>query len=521
MRTMADEAADRERSRPTPFKRLAVAVTLAVAGLGTYAVSRSAWEDQAELPSSHQTQIGVNLFGLQTFNRQQVFTDLTAHSEWFSSTGAGWTLMPAAQLDRHGWVRYLAPGQTAPRPLILPTATSGPIFVRCRFVGEGRFSVGGVAAIEEQAANTLLVSLRPTGTADEAAWLELIETSPANPVRDLDCREPDRPRHERFHPDFLQLVQGFHLLRFLDWQRTNDNLALEWRERALPLSSSQVTPAGVSIEDMVDLANLVSADPWFLIPYQADDGYIREFAELVHSRLDPRRKVYVELGNEVWNDMFDAARQAEREGLALGLGGGDPRHAQSARYADKLCRAMRIWSAVFADQPARLIRVAASHNADPDRSRIILAHGRTADCVDALATAPYIWLDLPDRGAVDVDGIFARLPGKIDEALDAAQQNRAIAAQFGKRFIAYEGGQHLVTPDMTLAYAIQRDRRMGEVYRAYLQQWHQRIGTELTLYASHGAIGEYGAWGLREYSDQPVTQTPKLAAVRQFMAGLR
>jgi hypothetical protein len=518
---MADEPADRKRSRRTLLKRLAAASAIVLAGLGTYAMSRSEWAGQAELPSSAQTRIGINLFGPQTFNRQRVFTELTAHSEWFSTTGTDWTLMPADQLDRHGWVRYLAPGQTAPRPLILPAAVDGPITVRCRFAGEGRFSAGGVAAIEEQAANSLLVSLRPTGAADEGAWLELVETLPANPVRDLDCREPGRPRGERFHPEFLQFVEGFEILRFLDWQRTNDNRAVDWQERTLPLNSSQVAAAGVSVEHMVDLANLVSADPWFLIPYRADDEYVRKFAELVRARLDPRRKVYVELGNEVWNDMFDAARQAEREGLALGLGRGDPRQAQSERYADKLCRAMRIWTAVFANEPGRLVRVAAGHNADPDRSRIILTHGRTADCVDALATAPYIWLDLPARGPADVDRIFAQLPRKIDEALDGAQRNRAIASRYGKHFIAYEGGQHLVTPDMGLAQAIQRDPRMGDVYRRYLQQWDQRIGTELTLYASHGPIGNHGAWGLREYPHQPMSETPKLAAVRQFIAGRR
>jgi hypothetical protein len=520
---MADEADNRKDGRTRPLKRLAgVAATgVLLASLATYAMSGAFRAGEVELPSSNRTRIGLNLFGLQTFNRQQVFTDLTEHSEWFSSTGDGWTLMPRAQLDRHGWVRYLAPGQTAPRPLILPGAPYHPVTVRCRFAGQGRFSAGGVATIEEQAANTLLVSLRPTGAADEGAWLELIETSRANPVRDLDCREPVRPQSERFHPDFVQFVQGFQILRFLDWQRINDNAIVEWGERTLPRSSSQVTPAGVAIEDMVDLANLVSADPWFLIPYQADDAYVRQFAELVRARIDPRRRVYVELGNEVWNDMFEAARQAEREGLALGLGGGDPRQAQAARYADKMCGAMRIWAAVFADQPGRLVRVAGSHNADPDRAGIILAHGRTAECVDALATAPYIWLDLVDRGPADVDWIFARMPRAIDDALDSAQRNRAIAAQHGKHFIAYEGGQHLVTADMRLAHAIQRDPRMGAAYRTYLQQWHERIGTELTLYASHAPISEHGAWGLREYPGQPQTETPKLAAVRQFMAGLR
>ncbi|WP_126172159.1 hypothetical protein [Altericroceibacterium xinjiangense] len=509
-----------------PASIAAIGMAAALAGLLAFAppgreVSLRYAGPTARLPQPGETIVGINLFGLAPFNRQQVFSNLVTQSEWFSSKGQGWTAMPASQLDRLGWVRYLEPGQTAPRPLILPPAPFKPIVVRCDFQGSGELTAGGVAHVRDSGEQSLTLDLVPAGTGGEGAWIELVRTDPADPVRAIDCREADRPTSERFHPEFLSFLEGFRVIRFLDWQRINDNAAVRWSTRTLPESGSQAGPAGASIEDMVDLANALDADPWFQIPYRADDTYIRKFAHLVHERIDPARTVYVELGNEVWNDMFAAAQQAEREGLSLGLGDGDPTRAQMIRYADKHAHAMRIWTEAFADRPQRLVRVAASQNAWPDLAEIVLGHEDTAAWTDALATAPYLWLDLNGYEVRDVDRVFAAMPGALDETFAFAARNRAIAARYGKRYIAYEGGQHLVTPDLALARALQRDPRMEEVYARYLGRWEDQVGDTLTLYASTAPIADYGSWGLREYAGQPENETPKLRAVTRFRKAAR
>ncbi|MDX3899206.1 MAG: hypothetical protein QHC40_01595 [Sphingobium sp.] len=490
------------------------------AGSGPKAEAASEQARNGEAPVRQKMKLGINLFGPATYNRQQVFTNLISQSEWFSSHGGGWAVFPADQLDERGWIVSLKPGQTAPRPLILPPAPYRPTVVRCRYAGKGRIEAGGVASVRERGDQSLLLDLTPTGEEGQAAWIELTRTDAADPVRAIDCREMTRPERERFHPDFLSFVKQFAFIRFLDWQRTNDNAAARWAERTRPDSSSQVGPMGVSIEDMIDLANRTGADPWFLMPYRADQDYIRAFAQLVHRRLDPGRTVYVELGNEIWNDMFDAAQQARREGLAMKLGEGDPGRAQMIRYAQKIQVAMRIWTQVFADRPDRLVRVAASQNANPALADIILGHGDTAAWVDALATAPYIWIDLDGYGSGESDRVFAHMPRAIDDALAFAERNRMVARRYGKRFITYEGGQHLVTKDMALARAIQRDPRMGVVYDSYLNRWNAQMGGELALYASTTPISEYGSWGLLEYGGQPPAEAPKMLAVQQFLKRL-
>lgn len=467
-------------------------------------------------PPSARTALGINLFGMNNFNRQQVYLNLINQSEWFSSKGDGWSAMPATQLDQHGWVRQLEAGQTAPRPLVIPPAPFRPVQVRCRYEGRGEMSTGGLAQLRSQGDGFMMLELTPTGAAGEGAWIELVRTDPADPIRNIDCRDASLPQDERFHPDFLAFVKDFKVVRFLDWQRINDNIAVDWASRTTPQSSSQVASAGAAVEDMIDLANRTGVDPWFLMPYKADATYIRQFAQLVHQRLDPNRTVYVELGNEVWNDMFDAAQQAQREGTTLKLGGGDPKRAQMIRYAQKVRAAMKVWTEVFSDRPDKLVRVASSQNVWTDLARYILEDADTANWVDVLATAPYIWLEMKDMGASDLDAVFAAMPEAIDFTMKFAEENRAIAAAHGKGFIAYEGGQHLVTPDIEFARAVQRDPRMADTYTRYLSEWDRRIRSTMPLYASVAPIADYGSWGLMEYAGQPLEQTPKLRAVRKF-----
>lgn len=470
-------------------------------------------------PSSppRATVLGVNLYGLQTFNRQPVFANMIAQGEWYSARGDGWKGMPEGQLDPNGWVRFLQPGETAPRLLALPAAPFRPATVRCVFAGRGELGAGGVARITGSDMHGVTLSLDPTGQPDEMAWIELLRTDPQDPLRDIDCRKEGTSPKARFDPEFLSFLGGFKVIRFLDWQRINDNGPTDWARRPMPTSASQVGPMGASIEDMVDLANTVGADPWMIVPFNADPDYIRRFARLVHARLDPGRKVYVELGNEVWNDMFEATHQAEREGMALGLGHGDRNAARTQRYSERMVAAMQIWTEVYADRPASLVRVCATQNGNPDMARMALAHKGAAQWIDALAAAPYIGLDLDGYGAGDVDRVFAALPAAIDHTLEMAATNRAVAREFGKRFVTYEGGQHLVTGNLTLARAVQRDPRMSAIYARYMEDWRVRFGDTLMLYASTAPIADYGAWGLREYAGQPVSEAPKLAAVRRFL----
>ena len=172
-----------------------------------------------------------------------------------------------------------------------------------------------------------------------------------------------------FNPDFIELFEDHRLLRFMDWMENNNSNHIEFEDlasvdsafwgvppnqaydyvfaseiseftpeqlEALPRGGftpiyvdpqtgepfrdpdtneiliqppSSVLPdsipSGVPIEVMVALANQVGADPWFNIPHQASDEYVRQFAEYVRDNLDPDLVAHFEFTNEVWNGQFE------------------------------------------------------------------------------------------------------------------------------------------------------------------------------------------------------------------------
>jgi hypothetical protein len=77
----------------------------------------------------------------------------------------------------------------------------------------------------------------------------------------------------------------------MDWQNTNGNTEVEWWSRNRPTNASQATTAGVALEHMIELSNILGASPWFCLSYAATDDYITQFATLVKATLRPDVKV--------------------------------------------------------------------------------------------------------------------------------------------------------------------------------------------------------------------------------------
>ena len=110
-----------------------------------------------------------------------------------------------------------------------------------------------------------------------------------------------------FHPHFIEMLKETKILRFAGWQNVlpwesyGDKAgAAIFADRTTIHSQTQAGPKGVAIEYMVELANILQADPWFSMPKAAVTGpdvidpYARAFANLTLTRLDADRKVYVE-----------------------------------------------------------------------------------------------------------------------------------------------------------------------------------------------------------------------------------
>ena len=60
-----------------------------------------------------------------------------------------------------------------------------------------------------------------------------------------------------------------------------------WVDR--PMMADALWTRGVPVEAMDELANRTGVDPWFNLPVNASDDYVRGFATYVRSRLDRSR----------------------------------------------------------------------------------------------------------------------------------------------------------------------------------------------------------------------------------------
>lgn len=508
------------RGGGTPRRWTIGAVAVALAGAGVAAVSSGTGHELtaprplAGSPAAPpRTRIGVNLTSVSWYSNERAFSNLVLGGFWqFASPTKGWSNLEAPFVTADGSLTAIPPGGDAVRMLTEPDTPAKGSLIRCTYAGKGELTARGFAT--EVSARPGQVTFRWINLwKNNVVWLQVHSIDAAAPIRQLDCREADAPREARFDPGFVASLKGYAVLRFMDWERTNANAPAHWADRHTPASIDVTTGSGVAAEDIVALTKAVGADAWVTSPWNADDDYLAHFAKLLHDGVPSDHAVYVEVGNEVWNSGFSVARQALAEGQARGLGQ-NPRETQMQRYAQRTIEVMRIWERVFADNPRRLVRIVATQHVVPAGAEIVLSYPEMAQHVDALATAPYFGYDLQATGATrDLTEIFRRLDAAADATIVQAQANKAVATKYGKRYLAYEAGQHVVLPaDVPLLGQIERDPRMYQTYRRYIGAWRAQVGDVLTLFATTGSIGPGGAWGVAEHSGQSPAGAPKLRA---------
>jgi hypothetical protein len=463
------------------------------------------------------TRLGINITSVNWYSGDHAFANLTIGDRWKVASPSGWKPLDDQYLDSNGALTAVPAVGDAVKMLVRPDTGPKGALIQCTFAGSAELTVKG--------GNVSNISSRPGSLSfrwvnhwhNDSLWIQVHSVRPGSPLHDLDCRKASTNTKDVFDPDFLKNLTGYQVLRFMDWQRANANEPhISWQSRHLASAADYVTRDGVPVELMIKLANTVGADAWFSMPWGADDDYVKHFSEMVRDKLSPDHKVYVELGNEVWNWSFPVARMAAQEGQAQNLST-NGQVAQQRRYAQRAVKMMKIWEATFKGQERRLVRVVSTQNANPHVAEIVFTSPDIPAHVDALATAPYFGGDLMKEGRTnDLDEIFRRLNARVNSALDTALQNKAVAAKYGKSYITYEAGQHVVIPDdVPLEENIQRDPRMHDVYRRYVGEWRKRIGNLLMMFGTAWPIGPGGAWGMVEHVGQSPAEAPKLRAMRE------
>jgi hypothetical protein len=477
--------------------------------------------------------VGMNLSGIQAYTTAFPFMDVfKSSSEWVSGHGDVWNDGQRIDVDEKGWVRSLSPGQVVHSTFISEgiRAPSGQYVVE--YEGEGEIAYQGCAEIVEHGTGYDVIEIDPE-MGD--CYLDIVSVNAQNYLRDIRIRLPfDAADDEIFNPVFLERIADFKTLRFMGWILGDnpDQLGQEdWSERP-QVTDARWSENGVPIEIMIDLANRIAADLWINIPHQANDDYVRQFAELVQDELDPGLKVYVEHSNEVWNNTFSVFEFATRQGLELGLS----TDSWEARLRYHALRSRQIFD-IFEDVLGleRIVRVLAAQQDGPAEAEALLSYEDMADSVDALAIGSYFGIELGLPEAQDrvlqmtLDDLFHELETvTLPDAMRYVGENAAIAAQYQIPLVAYEGGQHLSSimsgiddPRINdLFDAANRDPRMGDIYSQLLDAWDEASGSGLFMHLDEcGRMGAYGRWGLLEYIEQPRSEAPKYDAVMEWIEG--
>ena len=507
--------------------------------------------------AAQSTFLGTNLTGIADWSTQYPFLDYFKSSrDWITHTDSTWNTNESnkLQLDGDGWVTSLDGGQFTSVGTLLPNDNQGRRFV-VLYEGEGTIQYLDGARKDNAASKPGrdVFSTKP----GESLNLRITDTDPNGSgdylrnIRVIPEEFEAIAGSQTFNPDFLESLEGYQTLRFMDWMDTNHSDQGRWGSRP-EADDADYVGEGVPVEVMVELANETGIDPWFTLPHKATDDYVRSFAQYVKENLDPDRKVYVEFSNEVWNGQFEQARYAREQGKKAFSSGSDYERGQKW-HGQRTGQITQIWDDVFGNDKARVVGVLGAQAANPFTAEKSLealrSTGQSYEAlgIDAIAIAPYFggYIGSPQHQSQvqswtrDADGGLGKLfkevtqggvlnggpeGGALQLSKDWMQNYANLADKAGLDLVAYEGGQHLVghsgvennSAVTNLLIKANRDPRIGDAYKQYFENW--QAVSEDGVFANFSDIykaNRYGSWGIREslYQDS----TPKFNAVQDIL----
>jgi hypothetical protein len=522
------ETGDRNSPIPSP--------TLSTAATGKATPTPSLVAARSQSPNA-QSPVGVNLSGLSYWTTAWPFVDVfKINGGWISQReGASWGKGGKLNLTPEGWVQSLEPGQYAEALIFYDNGGHFPGGnYTILYDGEGRIEIAGDQVVS-RSPGRMVVNVKPDA---DGIRFQLHETNPTNPVRNIRVIMPgfeNTYQTQPFHPLFLERLSKFRVIRFMDWMETNGSPVVHWSDRTTPNAPTQTGNKGVALEYMIQLANALKADPWFCIPHQATDDYVRQFATMVRDRLDPSLKVRIEYSNEVWNyaGPFTQTEYAQKKGLELGLTS-NQWDATIFYYSQRSVEIFKIFEQVFGGND-RLVRILASQTANLDWGEKVLSWKNAYKHADEYAIAAYFGVEDYNKPP-KVDQLLTMNPDQIIDQImlpeirttikAAIVANHQLAQKYGVRLTAYEGGNSLTAdkvpgdkePPLTALFTqLSRHPRMRDVYKEFLQQWKQIGGGLFNQYNDINRPEKWGQWGLLEYQNQPLDMAPEYQGVMDFI----
>ncbi|MBI4754945.1 MAG: hypothetical protein HY778_05875 [Betaproteobacteria bacterium] len=492
--------------------------------------------------------LGTNLISLSDWSTEFPFlNDFSMSRTWFTRSDTEWDTNQAnlLDLDADGWVRgFTKDGAPAPFNRVGTVLFSDDQYRRpgryiVDYEGEGELSfVGAVNVLTEESRPGRYVLDLPADTASTLIVVNIERTDPnrtGDYIREIRLYKEEYAdlinAGEIFRPEFLAKIDGFRVLRFMDWMDTNFSTQSDWASRPTA-TDARWTVDGAPVEVMVALANQVHADPWFNIPHLATDEYIRQFATYVRDHLAPGLVARFEYSNEVWNWGFGQTHWAEAQARARwgeNVEGGwmqyyGVRAAEMARVvadvfgAETGTRALNVFSTQAGWQgleqyalntPAHVAQGGAAPSTAPFHVYAIAPYfGGTTGSSEMSATVDQ-WIATGEQGFLDAIA-FLRNGGAFD-SLDRIGNmigyHATAARSLGWQLEAYEGGQHIVDLDGLFGGAqdaaqsqffidLVRRPEFAQLYQEYFQIWRDSGGGMMAHFTDVSVPSRYGSFGL-------------------------
>lgn len=516
-------------------------------------------QEEITMTNSTNPSLGMGLGGISDWSTQLPFINHFKSSRpWIgheprANGGYNWGGVSEEEfvLDENGYPISLpvVNGKTAAMGTVLFTNMEAEEIPGGKYIvlydGEGTIDYH-IRAEKIESESTLgrdVVEFTPEGN---TFGMRITETDPNNTgdyIRNIRVvREDQLDLYEAgatFNPKWLEKIEDFRSLRFMDWMETNHSEVSEWRDRATLDDASWMEQA--PIEVMIELANQTGTDPWFNIPHQATDEFIRNFAEIVKEQLDPDLKAHFEFSNEVWNWGFEQSQYALEQAQELW---GDVNGGWMQWYGMRSAQMAQILDEVYGEQADdRLVKVIATQTSYRGLENYILespewvAQGNPAPHTffDAYAITGYFGRELglsedyneistlmsQDReGAFDL--AFQKLDGYLSDKLNDIQYQSGVAQEYGLDLVAYEGGTHVVgvngqakNDDDYTDFLIELNRRpeMGALYEELLQGWQDAGGTLFQHFVDVGVPSKHGSWGALSHLND---STPRWTQITNF-----